>query len=84
MNFLRPDHYIACNELQEAWGKIHHPLFQSHLRQLLSALDLETEGGWGLVRDSIVEVLKPDENPDGKLLCEFLLANQMAVKCFLE
>jgi hypothetical protein len=83
VSFLRPDHYIVCSELQETWGKIHHPLFQSHISQLLFALHLEAEGGWELVRDSIVEVLKPDENPDGKRLCEFLLAKQMAVKCFL-
>ena len=84
MSFLRPHHYLACNNLQEAWSKIRHLLFQSHLGQLLVALDLETKGGWAIVRESIVEVLNPEESEGSKTLLEVLLAKEMAVKCFFE
>jgi hypothetical protein len=82
MSFLRSEHYIACNDLQEAWSKSYHPLFQCHLGQLLIALVLKTKGGWAIVSESIVEVLNPEESEEGKTLLEFLLAKEMTVISF--
>jgi hypothetical protein len=84
MSFLRPEHYIVCNDLQETWSKSYHPLFQCNLRQLIVALVLETKGGWAIVSESIVEVLNPEESEEGKMLLEFLLAKEMAVNFILE
>jgi len=83
-SFLRPEHYIVCNDLQETWSKSYHPLFQCNLEQLIVALVLETKGGWAIVSESIVEVLDPEESEEGKMLLEFWLAKEMAVNFILE
>jgi siderophore synthetase component len=58
-------------------------MLQNHIGFLLSALGLEQQGGWTIVREELANVLNPDENTRGRKLYDFFVADTMPFKCFL-
>ncbi|KAJ5872013.1 uncharacterized protein N7529_004366 [Penicillium soppii] len=74
---------VLTNSLHNAWSKVHHSMLQNHIGFLLSALGLEQQGGWTIVREELANVLNPDENTRGRKLYDFFVADTMPFKCFL-
>ncbi|KAJ5757131.1 uncharacterized protein N7511_007313 [Penicillium nucicola] len=74
---------VLTSNLHNAWSKVHHSLLQNHVGFLLSALGLEQQGGWTIVREELANVLNPNENIRGRKLYDFFVADTMPFKCFL-
>ncbi|GLA43295.1 hypothetical protein AnigIFM63309_001024 [Aspergillus niger] len=47
-------------------------------------LDLESHGGWPIVREELERVLDPLGDPDGRAVHEAFTNKTMAFKCFME
>lgn len=80
---MPPGSATMTDDLHNVWSKVHHSLLQNHAGSLVSALDLETDGGWTIVREEMARVLRPEEDVKARKLYEFFLKDTMPFKCFL-
>lgn len=80
---MPPGSATMTDDLHNVWSKVHHSLLQNHVGSLVSALDLETDGGWTIVREEMARVLRPEEDVKARKLYEFFLKDTMPFKCFL-
>jgi siderophore synthetase component len=71
------------DDLHNVWSKVHHSMLQNHVGSLMTALGLESKGGWSVVREELVAILRPDESATGQSLYQFFLGDTMPFKCFL-
>lgn len=70
------------DDLHNVWSKVHHALLQNHVGLLLSALELEREGGWVIVRE-VLGGFSDRDGEEGKGVLEYLMQDTMPFKCFL-
>ena len=80
-----PGNVIETDDRTKVWGRTHHALFQVHLNQLIRALRLQHDGGWGIVREELrrfVDV-EMENGAVAKEMEEFFLEKTMPMKCFL-
>lgn len=80
---LPPGGATLTDDLHNVWSKVHHALVQNHVGLVVSALGLERDGGWGIVREVLERVLTGEEEGMGREVLEFFLQNTMPFKCFL-
>ncbi|KAE8386171.1 IucC family-domain-containing protein [Aspergillus alliaceus] len=71
------------DSLHNVWSKVHHSMLQNHVGSLMAALGLECKGGWAVVREELLAVLRPDDSATGQSLYQFFLGDTMPFKCFL-
>lgn len=69
------------HDLPVVWNKVHHSLLQSHVGSFLHALELETEGGWEIVREELSKALC--SHAQGRMIHDYFLRETMSFKCFL-
>lgn len=50
---------------------------------IVSALGLERDGGWGIVREVLGSVLEQQEEGMGREMAEYFMQDTMSFKCFL-
>lgn len=79
-----PGSAIKTNNLHDVWSKAHHTLIQTHLGQLVTALQLESQGGWAIVREQLCQILRSDDLSNGRDLCDFFMQDTMPFKCFIK
>lgn len=80
---LPPGGATLTDDLHNVWSKVHHALVQNHVGLVVSALGLERDGGWGIVREVLERVLTGEEEGMGREVLGFFLQNTMPFKCFL-
>ncbi|EYE96808.1 uncharacterized protein EURHEDRAFT_514051 [Aspergillus ruber CBS 135680] len=80
---LPPRGATLTEDLHNLWSKVHHALVQNHVGLIVSALGLERNGGWGIVREVLGGVLEQQEEGMGRELAEYFMQNTMSFKCFL-
>ncbi|KAI9929654.1 hypothetical protein MW887_001129 [Aspergillus wentii] len=80
---LPPGGAVLTDNMENVWSKVHHSLLQNHVGLILTSLGLERNGGWGVVRDALSSVLKPEQGGTRETLYEYFLKDTMPFKCFL-
>jgi siderophore synthetase component len=79
-----PGSAITSDNLHDVWAKAHHTIFQNHLGQLLTSLHLQVHGGWAVVREEVLKILKPEDDSNGEKLYQFFVQEYMPFKCFIK
>ncbi|EYE97444.1 uncharacterized protein EURHEDRAFT_513335 [Aspergillus ruber CBS 135680] len=82
---LPPGGATLTEDLHNVWSKVHHALVQNHVGLIVSALRLERDGGWGIVREVLGGVLEGETSGKGmgREVGEYFLQDTMPFKCFL-
>jgi siderophore synthetase component len=73
---------VATDNLEDVWHKFHHSFLQNHLAALIIGLELESRGGWAIVREELTEALASHNQAEGAGLLQYLLADEMQFVCF--
>lgn len=80
---LPPGGATLTEDLHNVWSKVHHALVQNHVGLIVSALGLERDGGWGIVREVLGGVLEGEKEGMGREVGEYFMQDTMPFKCFL-
>lgn len=84
LSSIPPGASAFVDDIHKVWHKVYHALIQMHVGHLLYMLDLESHGGWPIVREELERVLDPLGDPDGRAVHEAFTNKTMAFKCFME
>ena len=78
-----PGSLILTENMRELYENCHHTIFQSHLNQMIQALQLQRSRAWGIVREELAKELDPERNEAARGLYDFLMQDTAPLKCFL-
>jgi len=84
LDTIFPGSAITTDNLHDVWSKAHHTLIQMHFGQLLTTLQLESQGGWAIVREQLSRILLSGNYATGKDLYQFFMQDSMSFKCFIK
>ena len=84
LDSIFPGSAITTDSLHDVWAKAHHTIFQNHLGLLLTSLQLQAHGGWAVIREEMLKILKPEDDSDAKKLYQFFVQECMPFKCFIK
>ncbi|KAE8137809.1 hypothetical protein BDV38DRAFT_282740 [Aspergillus pseudotamarii] len=70
------------DEIISVWSIASHTIVQSHIAGDIYPMQLEAQGGWGVAREALTEMLAKDSSKTAKLLLKYFLKGTVALKCF--